>query len=203
MGDIPLKQRYLLLIAVLIPMLYLHPEIKGAMQYHEKISFKKLTKEDVPLLVRWFSHPHVHKWWPILEQGEVIDHFLKRIRSKDTFGFIVYFDDEPIGYIQYYYINPEGEKSGKYLPTLPPHTIGTDQFIGDPDYIGKGVGTKMIKAFIEYLRKIEPNTTTLIVDPEPANAVAIRCYEKVGFERGGIYETAHGSCLLMRYDTGS
>lgn len=178
----------------------LFTEVRGDMQLHETITFKKLTNEDIPLLIKWFSHPHVHKWWPILEQNEVIDHFLKRIRSKDTFGFIVYFDGEPIGYIQYYYINQEGEKTGKYLPPLAPHTIGTDQFIGDPMYIGKGIGTKMIKAFIEYLRRIEPNTTSIIVDPDPDNIQAIKCYEKVGFKRLGVYDTAYGSCLLMKYD---
>ena len=145
-------------------------------------------------------HSHVHKWWPTLQKDETIEHFLRRIRSKDTFGYIVNFNDKPIGYIQYYYINPTGEKVGRYLPKLPSYTIGTDQFIGDPEYISKGIGTSMIKKFIFYIGKIEPQTTTIIVDPEPANYAAIRCYEKVGFERIGTYETAYGSCLLMRYN---
>ncbi len=168
--------------------------------YHEKISFKKLTQEHVPLLITWFSEPHVRRWWPILEKDEVVEHFLKRIRSKDTFGYIVTLKDTPIGYIQYYYIDPTGEKTGKCLPKLPTTTVGTDQFIGDPLYINKGVGTRMIKEFITYLGRIEPNITTLIVDPEPTNYAAIRCYEKVGFKRVGVYKTPWGSSLLMRYD---
>ena len=172
------------------------------MQYQESLSFKKLSKDDVPLLVTWFSEPHVRQWWPILKKDEVVEHFLKRIRSKNTFEYIVSIDGKPIGYIQYYYIDPMGEKTGKWLPELPPGTIGTDQFIGDPHYIGKGIGTRMIKKFIDYLRTIEPDIPTIIVDPEPTNYAAIRCYEKVGFKRVGIYETPRGPFLLMRYDIG-
>lgn len=47
------------------------------MQPHGKIAFKKLTKNDIPLLSKWFSHLYVNRWWPILKQDEVIDHFLK------------------------------------------------------------------------------------------------------------------------------
>lgn len=170
------------------------------MQSHGTVSFKKLTKEDVPLLAKWFSYSHVNRWWPTLEQDEGIDHFLKRIRSKDTFGFIVYRDDKPVGYIQYYYIDPKSEKTGKYLPELLPNSVGTDQFIGEPDLISKGLGTKMITLFIEHLRKIEPQVATIIVDPDPANAAAIRCYEKVGFKKILVYDTSYGPCLLMKYD---
>lgn len=119
---------------------------------------------------------------------------------KDTFGFILYRDKKPVGYIQYYYIDPESEKTGKYLPELFPNSVGTDQFIGEPDLIGKGLGTKMITLFIEYLRKIEPQVAIIIVDPDLDNAGAIRCYEKVGFKKILVYDTSYGPCLLMQYD---
>lgn len=167
---------------------------------NNKFSFKKLSDQDIPLLVRWFKEPHVKKWWPILEENEVIKHFLQRIRSKDTFGYIIFINDIPLGYIQYYYIDRTEEKAGKWLPELPIATLGTDQFIGEPDYIGKGYGTLAIQAFINHLRMIEPSMTTIIVDPEPTNFAAIRCYEKVGFRKIAPFETPYGLALLMRYD---
>lgn len=164
-------------------------------------TFKKITDEDLPILLTWFKEPHVQKWWPIPTEQEVYAHFLKRIRSKDTFGYLVLMDDMPIGYLQYYYLDPSEAKTGAYLPvTLPKTTVGTDQFIGDPHCLGKGYGVQFIKAFIDYLRIIEPTITTVIVDPEPVNTVAIRCYEKVGFKRIIEYKTPYGPALLMRYD---
>jgi len=164
------------------------------------ITFKKLTENDIPLLYTWLEEPHVRQWWPTPKQDEVIEHFLARIRSKDTFGYMVYANDISIGYIQYYYIDRAQEKTGLWLPELPETTVGTDQFIGDLHYIGKGYGTFFIKEFINYLRTIEPKMTTIIVDPDPANLAAIKCYEKVGFKREGTYTTPFGPSLLMRYD---
>ena len=170
------------------------------MSQNKDISFKNLTKEDVPLFIKWFAQPHVNKWWPVIEKDEVVEHFLKRIRSKNVFGYIVYLGQKPIGYIQYYYVDGTGQKTEEYLPELPAGTIGTDQFIGEPDCIGKGIGTRMIKEFIAYLLTIEPTCKTIIVDPEPANYAAIRCYEKVGFAKVGEYQMNDGPCLLMQYD---
>lgn len=164
-------------------------------------TFKKITDEDLPILLQWFKEPHVQQWWPIPTQDEVYAHFLKRIRSKDTFGYLVLMDGVPIGYIQYYYIDPAEAKVGAYLPVeLPENTVGTDQFIGDPQFLHKGYGTQCIKAFIDYLLAIEPHITTIIVDPEPTNIAAIRCYEKVGFKRVIVYDTPYGRALLMQYD---
>jgi aminoglycoside 6'-N-acetyltransferase len=164
-------------------------------------TFKKITETDLPILLTWFKEPHVQQWWPIPTQDEVLAHFLKRIRSKDTFGYLALLDGMPIGYIQYYYLDTSEAKTGAYLPVIfPKTTIGTDQFIGDPTYLHKGYGTQFIKAFIDYLRTIEPTMTTIIVDPEPTNLAAIRCYEKVGFKRVIEYDTPYGPALLMRYD---
>jgi len=173
----------------------------SAVKEQKTFTFKKITQEDVPLLQTWFKEPHVQQWWPIPTEHEVLEHFLKRIRSKDTFGYIVKLDENPIAYIQYYYIDRTQEKAGSWLPTdLPMTTVGTDQFIGDPHYLGKGYGTLFIKEFIKYLTNIEPTITTIILDPDPANIAAIKCYEKVGFKKVGEFTTAHGSHVLMRYD---
>lgn len=83
---------------------------------------------------------------------------------------------------------------------MPQTTVGTDQFIGELNYIGKGYGTLAIKSFILFLGKINPNITTIIVDPEPNNYAAIRCYEKVGFREIGTFQTSYGPALLMRFD---
>ncbi len=163
-------------------------------------SFKNISEEDIPLLYSWLKEPHVSKWWPTPEKDEFYEKFLQRIRSKDTVGYLVLFNSKPIGYIQYYKIDRSLEKAGSWLPELPENTVGTDQFIGDKDFIGKGYGTLFVKEFIKYLKNLEPELTTVIVDPEPDNIAAIRCYEKVGFKNVGLYDTAHGKAQLLRYD---
>lgn len=164
------------------------------------ISFQQISKNDIPLLYAWFKEPHVAQWWPVPDGDEFFEKFLARIRSKDTVAYLVLEDEIPFGYIQYYHLDATGEKAGKWLPPLPSNTVGIDQFIGDATYLHKGYGTRMIIAFIEYLRVIKPTITTVIVDPEPENTVAIRCYQKVGFEEVGEFKRPHGHALLMRKD---
>src|SRR5581483_6612023 len=169
-------------------------------QPEKVITFKKATQDDAPLIYSWFEHPHVKTWWP-LPENETLESFTTRIRSKDTFAYVVLCDNKPIGYIQYYIVDKATDKTGAWLPELPPTTVGTDQFIGDPDYLGKGYGTLFIKEFITYLTTVlAPGTTTIIVDPEPANSAAIKCYKKVGFKEVGEFTTPFGPALLMRYN---
>jgi len=174
------------------------------MSVQEQIAFtfKKISPQEVPQLVAWFKEPHVAQWWPAPGEDEkIIEHFLARIRSKDTFGYLVFKNEFPLGYIQYYYIDRMNPKTGAWLPEgLLETTVGIDQFIGDSQCLGKGYGTSFIKEFITYLRDLEPQITTVIVDPELVNNAAIRCYEKVGFKKVGEYTTPWGSALLMRYD---
>ncbi len=184
--------------AVCIPFI----SAEGIVHPHpQKVSFKEVTAGDMPLVLSWFKEPHVRQWWPAPEENELFENFLQRIRSKNTFPYMILVDGKSIGYIQYYYIDRSVQKAGEWLPPLPEATVGTDQFIGNPEYLGKGYGTVCIKEFITYLtHAVEPSITTFIVDPEPTNYAAIRCYEKVGFRQLGNYTTPFGPILLMRYD---
>ena len=167
-------------------------------------AFKKVTPDDLPLLFKWFQEPHIEKWWPVPEKNEFFEKFLARIRSKETVPYLVFLDNQPIGYIQYYHIDRNLEKAGAWLPAeLPETTIGIDQFIGKPKYIGKGYGTAFIQEFIKHLADVlEPKVTTIIVDPDPENLAAIRCYEKVGFKYLGTYARQHDSAYLMKIEIG-
>jgi RimJ/RimL family protein N-acetyltransferase len=166
-----------------------------------QFTFTKLTENDLPLLLKWFKEPHVAQWWPIPEDQEsFFTQFLEKIRSTNTFPYLVLMNNKPIGYIQYYYIDPLSLQNA-WLPSLPENTIGTDQFIGEVHYTNKGYGCRFIKEFIIYVVTHEiREIPAVIVDPHPHNKAAIRCYEKGGFVAIGTYETPEGPALLMRYD---
>ncbi len=187
-------------LIVITPHLVVSMENKT--QSDTTFTFKSLAPQDLPTLLSWFKEAHVAQWWPTPEADEFFEFFLQRIRSKDTFAFIVHLNGQPFGYIQYYRIDRTVEKAGSWLPQDIPEatTVGIDQFIGNKDMIGKGYGTQFIKEFITYLHSHIPELTTVIVDPEPDNTAAIKCYEKVGFIKVGTFETNHGHALLMRYD---
>lgn len=87
-----------------------HKEIT-VIQENKIFTFKRLTEVDIPLVASWFKEPHVKEWWPTPEDNEdFFNQFLIKIRSKDTFPYLVLLNETPIGYIQYYYIDRRLEK---------------------------------------------------------------------------------------------
>lgn len=140
------------------------------------LDFRSLTEHDFPMLLQWLQKPHVREWW---NDG---DDTLEKVAAHygtepDTERFILMLaEDEggefrPVGYFQYY--NDE------------PGIVGIDQFIGEEGLINKGIGTQAVRAFLDLIAERE-DPHTIVLDPDPANTRAIRCYEKAGFQQ---YET--------------
>ena len=110
---------------------------------------------------------------------------------------------EPVGYIQCWFVGEhqteEWAKDHPWLLDLPADAVGVDLSIGDPDRLSQGIGSAALSAFVRMLR--EEGRRTIVIDPDPANARAVRAYEKAGFrvipELAG--RTAE-NVLLMRFE---
>ena len=86
---------------------------------------------------------------------------------------------EPIGYAQSYVALEAGTDGGKKKPIQ--EVRGIDQSLANASQLGKGLGTKLVRALVELLFN-DPEVTKIQTDPSPSNLRAIRCYEKAGFE---------------------
>jgi aminoglycoside 6'-N-acetyltransferase len=155
-----------------------------------RYGFRPVTRADLPLLARWLAEPHVAQWWD--DPAEGLKSIEGHIDSISVEPFIVELDGKPIGYIQSY--DPHLEDAHPYQDQ-PTGTLGIDQFIGPPELIGKGHGPRLIEAFVEQL--FDEGAIRVIIDPDPANAVAIRAYEKAGFERFDTRHSEYGPALMM------
>lgn len=135
----------------------------------DTFTFKPLKESDLTLVSEWLEKPHVKEWWnDELTAEQIQSKYREKIGSSLVGAFIVYLNTTPIGFIQYWWFEPTGD------------TVGIDQFIGEEDYINCGYGTHMILGFVKKIFK-NPRIKTIMVDPDPANQRAIRCYEKAGF----------------------
>ena len=148
--------------------------------------FRKLLPKDFPTMLEWLSEEHVMEWWndgdDTLEK--VTLHYGKQ--DEDVRRFILIEEKEGveknIGYFQYYFTSDS--------------EIGIDQFIGEKDYLSRGVGEKAIKSFIELIKR-KHNPKQIILDPSPENKRAIRCYEKVGFVHYETRKNENGEPVYM------
>jgi aminoglycoside 6'-N-acetyltransferase len=152
--------------------------------------FRPMTTADLPLVRRWLAEPHVAQWWgDTCEQFELVSGDLE-VEAMDQ--FIVATDARPFGYIQCY--DPDVWPDNG-LGDHPKGTRGIDQFIGELAMVDRGHGSAFIRAFVD--RLLASGTPRVITDPDPANARAIRAYEKAGFRSDGLVETPDGTALLM------
>jgi aminoglycoside 6'-N-acetyltransferase Ib len=163
------------------------------------VSFRPLAWSDLPLLSEWLNRPHVREWWPGSPSLEEVHAEFAPIlgEASTTRAYIALGDGQPIGYIQSYVALGSGE--GWWPDEVDPGVRGIDQFLAHAEHLGRGLGTTMVRAFLERLFA-DPAVTRVQTDPSPENARAIRCYRKCGFEPVGVVDTPDGPALLMYCD---
>jgi aminoglycoside 6'-N-acetyltransferase len=161
-------------------------EIVSGLDRQDIYLFRPMVADDLPMVRRWLETAHVREWWT-------------NSPEEFTFGddplvdqFIVVKDDHPFAYLQCYDQN-SGSDFG--LGRHPAGTRGIDQFIGEAGMVGRGHGSAFIRTFTDGL--LVAGTPRVITDPNPANARAIRAYEKAGFLRLREVDTPGGRALLM------
>jgi aminoglycoside 6'-N-acetyltransferase Ib len=163
------------------------------------LHFQRLTENDLLMLAEWLRRPHVAEWWTDCQTlAEVREQYLPTLPDDSTvLPYIVYQESLPIGYIQSYVAAGAGD--GWWPDEHDPGVRGIDQFLADADSLGRGLGTQMVREFVQFLFE-DPAVTRIQADPAPSNLRAIRCYEKVGFRRVGVINTPDGAAMLMVMD---
>ena len=112
----------------------------------------------------------------------------------DVRRWIAMLNGRPFGIaIQDY--DPHAEP-GHHFGHLSRGTRGIDQYIGPPDFLGQGHGTRFIA---QHLRRLFAEGAPVVaIDPHPDNARAIHVYEKLGFRPAGpVQDTQWGTVLPM------
>lgn len=151
--------------------------------------FRSMTVHDLPMVKRWLVSPEVMRWWGAPEQQYAL--VSGDLSHPDMDQFIVALGDHPFGYIQCYALSTWNLGFGEH----PPKTRGIDQFIGEPDMIGRGHGSGFIRQFVEGL--LASGIPRVVTDPDPGNGRAVRAYAKAGFKRDRVVDTPEGPALLM------
>lgn len=161
------------------------------------ISLRLMTEHDLPMLHRWLNRPHIVEWWgghrPTIEQ--VRERYLPRLMNEvRVTPYIGLLAGKPFAYAQSYVALGAGD--GWWEEEADPGVRGIDQSIADPELLGKGLGTKLVRTLVELLFR-DPQVTKIQTDPAPNNLRAIRCYEKAGFRRVKTIVTPDGPAIYM------
>jgi aminoglycoside 6'-N-acetyltransferase len=152
-------------------------------------SFRPVGPADLPLLERWRAMPHVIEYWgpPDVEPAA------ESLPDPRIAMWIVEHRGRPLAYAQDY--SPHDWDDHPFAH-LPPGARGIDQYIGEPDMIGRGHGSLFVRAHCD--RLLAAGAPAIGTDPHPDNERAIRAYQKAGFIIGsGPLDTRWGRALLM------
>lgn len=146
------------------------------------VSLRLLTKEDKILLLKWLTNERVLNFWEgktaVFDLARIEEDFY--VEEEGLTRAIIEYKGQAIGYCQMYKLDEEALKEYEY-ESRNKVVYGLDQFIGEPEYWGKGIGTEFMKLVLGYIFNIK-GANTVVLDPHTDNLRAIRCYEKVGFK---------------------
>ncbi|RXZ80974.1 GNAT family N-acetyltransferase [Paenibacillaceae bacterium] len=172
----------------------------------DELSVRALEAQDADLLARWLSDPAVLKYYEGRDRPHdrelVEQHFYKG--SEGIIRGIILHGASEIGYIQMYEIDEEDREAYGYQDVAG-SIYGMDQFIGEPAYWNKGIGSRLIPSVVDYLVNCK-GARKIIMDPQTWNVRALRVYEKSGFvkkkllEKHEWHEGEYRDCWLIEYD---
>ena len=163
-----------------------------------RFTFKPAIESQRELIHRWLKQDYIREW--IHGQGlqntlSGLEKFIqcqvegKNVdrQSERTQHWIGYDGDKPFVYLLTSTVFKNANNAyAKYRETEG-LAITLDIFIGDIEYLGKGLASRVIQ---EFLLSQFPNVSEVFIDPEKSNVRAIHVYQKTGFHIVGEFIAA-------------
>jgi RimJ/RimL family protein N-acetyltransferase len=149
------------------------------------ITFRRLDQDDLGDLVRWMSAEHARPWFddePRTVEDARTTYAPELAGTSATRMWVVQLAGLGIGYVQDY---PVAAYDDYAVRVKDPDAVAFDYLIGEPMFIGKGIGTRMVRTFCaEVLCPDHPDAPRFVASPDVRNARSIRVLEKCGFTQG-------------------
>ena len=148
------------------------------------INFKQLndTEEQYRMIYDWCSNEFVYKYFEQrkLSYDEILKKYKKRLRKNaHTKTLIINYNDTDIGIIQYGRVGMEDIRRFNLFSY--PDCYQLDIFIGNQDYLHKGIGKLSLKKLMDYLSD-KYNINNFVAFIEEENANSLNCFNKLGFD---------------------
>ena len=150
-----------------------------------RVSLRAMTRGDLPDVATWREAAHVHEWYA--SDGEpdldaVTERYGPRIDgTTPTRMWVVEANGRSVGFCQDYRLRDYPDYA---VLTPDPDAVGLDYAIGDPRFTGRGIGTRMLWAWLVGARRRYPDVAAYFAAPDHRNAASLRVLAKVGFEQG-------------------
>lgn len=148
-------------------------------QVINSLCFEIAKKDDRKLIHEWLKKPQVSEWLHGVGLDNTIQGLDKSFEGGGNCQYWIGYDGQaPFAFLITSAVGLEDQPYSKYCKEET-KAITLDVFICDERYLGKGIGSEMIK---KLLKVHFSDITDVFVDPQATNLRAIKAYKKVGFQ---------------------
>ncbi|MBD2033914.1 GNAT family N-acetyltransferase [Leptolyngbya sp. FACHB-321] len=159
------------------------------------VTLTGFSSTDVTLLLRWLAAPHVAAWYLDPE-----DHVAWAANPPPNGErALIAVGGRAVGYIRWQSVSREVLDSVG-LHEIPSGSVDIDILIGEPEFVGRGIGPRALLVLLSKLRQ-RRDVPMLGLTTSVQNLSAQRAYTKAGFRILREYSpTGYGPCYLMVYN---
>jgi aminoglycoside 6'-N-acetyltransferase len=144
------------------------------------VGLRPMAREDLNLVRRWLAEPGVARWF--LAGSSVEDELADLQRAVEgeepTEVLLASRDGRPVGWCQWYRCSDYPDHAAGV--GAHPDDVGIDYAIGEAGQRGRGVGTALVAALVDHIRRLHPGVG-VIADPDASNAASRAVLERNGF----------------------
>ena len=146
-----------------------------------------MGRGDLGDVARWRQSEHVQRWFVGETDLEAITrHYGPRIDgTSPTRMWVVEANGRSVGFCQDYVIRDHPEYA---VLTPDPDALAVDYAVGDETFLGRGIGTRLLWAWLASARRRHPAVSSYFASPDHRNAASLRVLEKVGFVPGTWFD---------------
>jgi aminoglycoside 6'-N-acetyltransferase len=170
------------------------------------VAFRRLAADDLQQVFLWLIRPHVARTYAPAPGTfmEVVAKYGPRTHDDNVVkAYFFSVDGTDAGYIQAYDL--------AHFPDYAAQIGGAqgvacvDLFIGEERLVGKGIGSRVLRQFVDEVVFAAEGFDACMAGPAEGNLASIRAFEKAGFSRCGIVKPPDGEseCVMRRERAGA
>ena len=142
---------------------------------------RDMLPDDLRFVARWMAEPHVARWYLAGSSvEEEVDDLRQSVAGiQRVHALLVVEDGTPVGWCQWYDCDVDPAWAADM--GAEPGDVGVDYAIGEPDSVGRGLGTALVGTLVRRVRDERPDVA-FVSDPDARNLASRRVLEKNGFQ---------------------
>ncbi len=150
-----------------------------------RVTLRDMTRGDLGDVTRWRAAPHVARWWS--GDHEPTYYAVERAYGHRIDGlsptrmWVLEVNGRSVGFGQHYRIADYPDYA---LLGPDPEAIGVDYAIGESEWAGRGLGTRMVWAWALRARTLYPEAPVMFAAPDHRNVASRRVLARAGFVEG-------------------